>query len=53
MKLYKHFFDLFLKKYDLAQVEKIKPLQKNEADFVKLVGQNIYALEANQNQYRL
>jgi len=53
MRLYKHFFDLFLKKYDLAQVEKIKPLQKNEADFVKLVGQNIYALEANQNQYRL
>jgi len=42
-----------LKKYDLAQVEKIKPLQKNEVDFVKLVGQNIYALEANQNQYRL
>jgi len=54
MRLYKYFFNLFLKKYQLVQeAEKTRPLRKKEADFVKLVGQNIYALEANQNQYPL
>lgn len=50
--LYTYFLDLFLKKYNLTrQKNSLKSLSKQETEFIRIVGQNIYALEINQGLF--